>query len=410
MRNKIKIQKGFIQIPLLMTIIASIIGISIIATGVILQKKGKLAPFIANISQILKGTQDAKPEIKSAELQPAEKQTVPEETGQEKNSQTGQEPKQAEPKNEKLEDKIETLKAKYETTGTAKNQQEASKTADEKQNQDNQKQKDLDKQQAENNEKAANVKNIDKELSQMISEIRQRADAFYQKKNDTNNFIPTIKNTMNKYPDSSLIQQSGQQLINELNNLSFLSGKLSDMDNSRIKTISSFLGSGKIPSTNDFSVSTSQYDNYYAQYEQADVKIKSLMSTFVANEKTVLDETLSKKQEQLQRTEKAAQIISQLSTMTQAADKQLAGLNTLIENKKAEIENAKNRPAPMELINAELAKLTPELNSYINQWNSLINTKNKIATVKYKLSDYATYGTLLSAEDRAFLLSFGISF
>jgi len=51
-----KSQKGFIQIPLLVIVIVSIIVASV-GTGVVLQKQEKLAPFIANISEMFKGTE-----------------------------------------------------------------------------------------------------------------------------------------------------------------------------------------------------------------------------------------------------------------------------------------------------------------------------------------------------------------
>jgi len=56
MKEKIKIQKGFIQIPLLIAIIVSIITVSVITTGVVLHKQGKLAFLIANIAEVFKGT------------------------------------------------------------------------------------------------------------------------------------------------------------------------------------------------------------------------------------------------------------------------------------------------------------------------------------------------------------------
>jgi len=49
-------QKGLIQIPLLIIIIASIV-VALVGTGIVLHKQGKLTPLIANISQVFKGTE-----------------------------------------------------------------------------------------------------------------------------------------------------------------------------------------------------------------------------------------------------------------------------------------------------------------------------------------------------------------
>ena len=56
MKEKVKIQEGFIQIPLLIIIIASIIVASG-GAGVVLYRQGKLTSLIANISQIFKSTE-----------------------------------------------------------------------------------------------------------------------------------------------------------------------------------------------------------------------------------------------------------------------------------------------------------------------------------------------------------------
>ena len=52
-----KIQKGFIQIPLLIIVVVSVV-IASAGTGVILHKQGKLVSFTANISQIFNKTKD----------------------------------------------------------------------------------------------------------------------------------------------------------------------------------------------------------------------------------------------------------------------------------------------------------------------------------------------------------------
>jgi len=408
MKKQIKNQKGFI--PIIFIIIGAIAMAS--ATFGVVKYKDEITASVIGIfkkSKIKVPNIDSTSEDKITEEPAIEEKPILEEPKEpeikkEDNTQQLQEQLRISEQKRLAEEKANANAEKLRA------EQEAQKIADEKQTQENQRQRELEKQQAEEKARSANINNIDKELSRMISEIKQRVDIFSQAKIEANNFTSTVRSTMNKYPNSSLIQQTGQQLLDELSNLSFLSGKLFDIDSGRIKTISSFLGSGKIPTANDFSVSTSQYDNYRNQYDLSDAKIKSLMETFVANEKTVLNEMLGQKQEELQRKTKATQTISQLAIIIQGINSQLAILDGQIKEKEAEIEAAKNGLAPMEIINARLAQLTPAYNSLVNQWNSLLATKNKITVVNYKLNDYADYGTLLSAEDRAFLLSLGISF
>lgn len=67
MKEKIN-QKGFIQIPLLIVIIASIFVMSA-GTAVVLYRQGKLAPFVANISQVFKEVKDLEPEAESLEAE-----------------------------------------------------------------------------------------------------------------------------------------------------------------------------------------------------------------------------------------------------------------------------------------------------------------------------------------------------
>jgi len=71
MKEKIKKQKGFIQIPLLIVIIAVAIGVASAGTGVVLYKQGKLSPLVATISEVFRVAEEAAitEEIKSEEPQ-----------------------------------------------------------------------------------------------------------------------------------------------------------------------------------------------------------------------------------------------------------------------------------------------------------------------------------------------------
>ena len=215
---------------------------------------------------------------------------------------------------------------------------------------------------------------------------------------------------MSEYSTYPSIQQYGQQLISETNNLSFILEKLIDIENDRIKELSSLLGSGNTTSNRLLSLE-SQFESYFNQYKTSDNKIKFLIETFVASEKTAAEEELRKKQEELQRQTKATQVAQQLLVKTQEIDSQLATLDNQIKEKEAKIESIKNNPwLSAAGVRAQTAKVISELNPLINQWNSLLDTRKKIVTISYKLDDYVNYGTPLSAEDRTFLWSLGISF
>lgn len=356
MKDKIKTQKGFIQIPLLMAVIISIIAVSTAITGIVLQKQGKLTPLIANISQIFQKDKEVKPEIESEEPKTEQKESLLGEISQE-NSQTEIEQKLEQTKLEVEKAKQEAEKAKLEV-GRLKAEQEAQKLSEERQRQEElqkqqevqkvakeQKQKELEKKQAGEKEKITNIELVDEKLSQLISIIRERIDKFTWSKNDTDSYIPTVRNKMNEYLDSLLVQQSGQQLINELDNFSFIAKKLIDIDNSRMITVLSFLGSDNTPSSGDFPFSESEYKNYFDQYNISDAKIDSLIRAFVNNEATVLDKKIEEGQEKLSRATKATQASKQLIAITREINNQIAILDVQIQEKRDKIEQMRNEPS-----------------------------------------------------------------
>lgn len=296
-------------------------------------------------------------------------------------------------------------------TERLKNEQEIQRIATEQQRQAEERretQRLVEQKQDEEAKRIANIKKVDEYLSQIVAAVKLKLGSFSSEKNDTNNFIVTIRNTMNKYPTFSLMQQSGQQLISESNNLSFILGKLIDIGNSIIGKANSLVGLGETSS--ELLSLASQFNDYTSQRDSSRSKVESLIATFVANEKTALDEALRNKQEELERKQRASQALNQLTVIAQEINNQLTILDTQIKAKETEIEAEYNRPVSMTQIERRVAQLTPELNALINQWNSLLDKKQKITTLNYKLNDYYRYGTSLSAEDRTFLLSLGISF
>lgn len=426
MKEKNK-QKGFI--PILILLGAFLLVSTGIATTVgVVKYKEEIKSGMANISSAIFKSDKSTKYIEESVI-PEETATYPvidreTEKTQQLNQDSIKEIERLKAENKKANAETEKLikeKEEIEEQARLEEQQKSQKLLEEQQWQEElqkqqeaqkiaEEQKELEKKQADEKERIANIEFVDEDLSQFISEIQGRINTFSQAKNEADDFISTVRNTMNKYPNSSLMQQSGQQLINEINNFSSISKKLIDFDNSRIRTISSFLGSGDVPSSSNFSFSKSEYDNYFDQYNTSDTQIDSLIKTFVNNEKIVLDEKIEEAQEELSRKTKATQALTQLNAVTQEINSQLAVLGVQIQEKEDEIEQTENALASMSYINGKLSQLIPQLNSLIDQWNILIDEKEKISVITYKLDDYFNYGTPLPAEDRAFLASLGISF
>jgi len=234
-------QKGFIKIPLLVIVIVSVAIVSV-GTGVFLYGQNKVTSPAASILGAFEETGDAVIEEMPQELEVA-----------------GLEAEIARLEAEKAKSEAERLIAEQEIKRVMEEkqrqeaqriaieqhrqeeeqQQEAQGIAAEKQKQEDQNWIELEKSQAEEAAKIANIKAVDEDLSRIIAAVKPNIDSFYSEKNDTSGFIVTIRNTMNQYPASFLIQQSGQQLINESNNLLFILGKLIDIGNSIIREANS---------------------------------------------------------------------------------------------------------------------------------------------------------------------------
>ena len=157
MKRKIK-QKGFIQIPLLIGIIISLVTVSALTTGVIFYKQGRLSPLVANVSEVFKDTEQVESEIESEESQ-SEERSLLEEINQ---------------------------------TGDFQAEQEAQRIAEEEQEQ-----KELERKEAEEARIAA-----EKEARQEAEEERQQQQeySYYIQK------LNTIKsNLLNKKPSITLV-------------------------------------------------------------------------------------------------------------------------------------------------------------------------------------------------------------
>lgn len=142
--------------------------------------------------------------------------------------------------------------------------------------------------------------NYDQELSQLIAQTRQNISVFNQAVDDTNNFISIVRNDMNKYSSDIIIQQSGQELINEANNLISISRKLVEIETIQLNKLSSYLGLNIIPPTSEFSSIVTQYQSYYGQYESSKARTESLMKIFVLNEKSALERLTQQTRQQIE--------------------------------------------------------------------------------------------------------------
>lgn len=402
MQEKIK-QKGFIQIPLLIAIIASIIGASVAVTGVVLHRQGKSIPFIASISQVLKGTEDVKPEIKSEQPQPQVEQSLLKEVSQESNLQAEQELKEtkleaekAKQETEKIKAENERLKAEQEIKVVEKAKQEAQSIAQEKQKQaeadalkktqeeakikaEQELQRQLEaKRLLEEQQKQAQqngIKNTDQQLSQLISSARQLINTLSQKKDDANAFNTFIRNEMNKYPAFPSVQQSGQQLLSECDNSSFLLGKLIGIVNDQIVELSSLLGSGKAPSNGLWL----QYDNYFSQYGISNNKVISLMKPFVDNQKIALEELQQKASAKIDLGNQILQISQQIANKEQEIS---AFPSKVAQEVKDRVNNFLVTQSQYErLVAAELATRLPQLETELQ---NLYSQKQQLV-IKYNL-------------------------
>jgi len=135
-------KKGFIQIPLLIAIIVSIVAVSTVTTGVVLYKKGKLTSLIASVSQVFQKTEEVEPEVKPEEPKTEQEQSLLEETNQEEDSQIqiAQELEQIKLQNEEAQAEAEKAKQEAERAKAEaerlKAEQEAQKLAEERQRQE----------------------------------------------------------------------------------------------------------------------------------------------------------------------------------------------------------------------------------------------------------------------------------
>lgn len=218
--------------------------------------------------------------------------------------------------------------------------------------------------------------NYDQELSPLIVEARQRISTFEGAIKETEKFAPTVRATMDKYPNEFTIQQSGQELLNENSNLALISKKLVTVETERANKLSSYLGLSVLPQVEDFAQITQQYNNYYQQYQASNDRITSLISSFVLNEKAVLERLTQEAQQRLDNLQN-----SQSSSPTQISDPQIESALSALQTTLSNIENA---TVPMSVIEGrkkravqDWEKQNPNVFSssvYVNRLNAILSS------------------------------------
>ena len=256
-----------------------------------------------------------------------------------------------------------------------------------------------------------NTESTDEKLQKIISINEEYIKINTERIKGNEALVIKINNEMNKYSEYFLVQQSGQQLISEIKNDSYLSNKISNTCNELVDESTALLGSKK-SSFSRISYLTDQFTSYTKQRDMSYDKISSIMNSYVLNVKSALKQEIAEKSEKLERMTASYEAIEQLNSLISEADNQLNILSVQIEEKNAEIENAKNGQclATTAQLDRILAKLIPEYNSLIEQYNVYLKIRSNLVSVVGKVSDYGKYGTSLSYKDKLFLQDLGINF
>ena len=253
-----------------------------------------------------------------------------------------------------------------------------------------------------------NIESVDSKLQEVISANKGLIESNTEKIRKNDEFIVKIKNEMSEYFGYSLVQQSGQQLINEIKNESYILKELVNICNKLTNELITLLGSGEISSSKTLYL-MEQFTFYSNQQDLSYNKINSLMDSYVSNTVLALNQKANEKSEELARMTKVAEIAVRLNSLIEEADVWLDELDNRIEAKRNEIEIEKNRNASMEFINERIAPMIVELNYFVDQYNDVLVTRNKLSAVAVNVINYGKYGTPLSYVDKLFLQDLGIN-
>ena len=229
-------------------------------------------------------------------------------------------------------------------------------------------------------------KNYDKELSQLVADRRQSISVFQGAIKETEDFAPVVKTTMNKYLNEFIMQQSGQELLNENENLASISRKLVSIETNRANKISSYIGLGIIPKIEEFSQLTQQYNDYYQKYKTSKDKMTSLIGVFVSNEKTVLERLIKERQQTLEeKQQKLDNLKNSQSSSTPAYDPQIESAFSTLQTT---LTDEENRQVSMTVITQRKEKAVQD---WIKQNPNVFSSSTYIKRFNAILTSYGLY-------------------
>ncbi|MCK5320925.1 hypothetical protein KAJ61_06085 [Candidatus Parcubacteria bacterium] len=244
---------------------------------------------------------------------------------------------------------------------------------------------------------------IDNEIASTNSIISK----FFTIKNNNQNFVQDTKNELSEYSYSNLVQSSGQQLINEVENQNFITNQVFDVCNQIITEFNSLKNTGDTTS-NNYKFLESQLTNYINQYGIAENKAKALIKTYVSNIADALQQQTDEINKEIERLQKANNALDELKAYINSADVKLNSLLSDLHEIDQKITNIKNQAIPMGIVNAQLIEPTAEYNALINEYNLLIETRSDLARLYNVVTDYAKNNTPISYSDKQILQELGI--
>ncbi len=252
--------------------------------------------------------------------------------------------------------------------------------------------------------------NDSRKLQEIISLGKEFVKTNAKEIGDNKTFIAKIKNEMIEYLGYPLVQQSGQQLINEVNNSIFISGEMINICNEQIEEANSLLNLKK-ENSDRLLYLIDQFSFYVNQRSASYDKAESLIKLYLSNMESALKQELNKKNEELEGIAKVTQAVKQLSILIDETDNQLSILYDQMEEKKRETGQVNSNPWISEASRvSKIRMLNEQYNSLVEQYNGYLEIKNDLVSVAGKINAYVKYGTPLSYQDKSFLRSLGIDF
>lgn len=252
------------------------------------------------------------------------------------------------------------------------------------------------------------MKAFNENQESISSMIKDKIEEYSLEKEDVDSTIEQVKTIMQKYPTATLVQTSGQSLLDECNDLLDTIEKLIETGNDLIQEAKNLIDTGKVT---DYQKSlVEKFANYVDQYNDIYSSVLSKISTFTINEKSFLEDQLDKKGAELERKQAAMQILNQLVSLAQDIEDQLTELDSEMEKKQTEIDDTYNLTISMPKITLLVEPLIAEYNELVKQWNTLLDGKDLITSLRKSVEDYYQNGTPLSSNDKVTLTSLGISF